>query len=152
MVNDCINFVSSGCYQYVDFLYVYACVCTCVCVPPCVYMWRGLRTVSGIFLSLYCCPPYFLETKSLTGPGVHGWPVSPWDLPGSHLLFWAYRQVLLCPAFTWVLGIQTQFSCLWSRHALSPMQPSPSGLNMGLQQFQGNEISISYKISIIIQS
>lgn len=72
MVNDCINFVSSGCYQYVDFLYVYACVCTCVCVPPCVYMWRGLRTVSGIFLSLYCCPPYFLETKSLTGPGVHG--------------------------------------------------------------------------------
>lgn len=80
MVNDCINFVSSGWYQYVDFLYVYAnmlyaCVCTCVWVSPvciCGEAWGQCR--ASFFLC--CCPPYFLETKSLMV-----WPVSPWDRP-----------------------------------------------------------------------
>lgn len=76
MVNDCINFVSSGWYQYVDF---FVCVCryvVCMCLHMCVY---AILCICGeawgqgrASFSLYCCPLYFLETKSLAGPGVHG--------------------------------------------------------------------------------
>lgn len=128
-VNDCIHFVSQGGVSMWIFLYVcadmlYACVCTWVWMPPCVYMWRVLRVLPGIFLSLLL-PTVFLVTKSLTGPGAHGLASESLGSTSLPLLFWAYRQAPVFPAVTWVLRIQTQLSCLWSRHATSPTQPSP---------------------------
>lgn len=154
MVNDCINFVSSGWYQYVDFLYVYvdmlyACVCTCVWVPPvCICGEAWGQCWASFFLC--CCPLDFLRTKSLTGPhGLASESLGSTPGPPSILSFQASATLphfyvgAGAPDSVLMCGEQ---ACVLSHTAISP------GLNMGLQQFLENEISISCKISSIKQS
>lgn len=129
-----------GCFCICMYL-CYMHVCKCVWVLPCVYVWRGLRTVSGVFL--YCCPPYFLQTNSLTGPGAHGfcwtaWPVSPWDsalsVPPAVLSLQASATLPGFPMGTWD---PNSVSCVCEAGVqISPMQPSLQASMWGFNNSQ----------------
>lgn len=148
MVNDCIHFVSLGWYQYVDF---FVCVCRyVVCMCLCVYMKRPEDSAGHLSFSI--------AAHRIFSDKVPHWTWSSWFgrwIPGLYLCPTAVLSLQASATFP---GCYTgtadpdsalmfvKQACNLSHTAISP------GLNMGLQQFQENEISISYKISIVIQS
>lgn len=93
------------------------CMHSCVFVCVCTYLCYRSHQVSFLIASTL-----FLETGTLTGVGAIdlarlGWLVCSSDSPVFSLdNHWAYRCLLFCLTFFWVLGGQTQVLILAGQH------------------------------------
>lgn len=88
------------------FWCVFVLVCMCVFGWECVCVGQSLTL--GVFLCCLLCTPFFLRQSLLLNLELSSRPC--WWTLGNlcpHPQSWDSRLVLPCPAFMWVLGIQT---------------------------------------------
>lgn len=103
------------------FIRVCRCLCVCACVRTCLCVLYAFMCILCVCTSVIAST-LFLETGTLTGAGAIdlarlGWPVCSSDSPVfSPYNHWAYRHLLFCLTFFWVLGGQTQVLILAGQH------------------------------------